>query len=52
METLEKKVNKYGNSGHIIFDTYMSFGSGIRIGDTVLIKCAKDKVIITKKKGE
>lgn len=52
MEVLEKKVNKFGNSGHIVFDTYMSFGSGIKIGDTVLIKCAKDKIIITKKKGE
>ena len=52
METLEKKVNKYGNSGHIIFDSYMSFGSGIKIGDIVLIKCAKAKIIITKKKGE
>lgn len=52
MEILEKKIKKSGNSGHIIFDSYMSFGSGIKIGDTVLVKCAKDKIIITKKKGE
>ena len=53
MENLEKKVVKLGNSGGIVVDSYMTFGSGIKIGDTVSIKCQKNKIIITKKeKGE
>jgi hypothetical protein len=53
MEVLEKKVVKLGNSGGIIVDSYMTFGSGIKVGDIVSIKCQTNKIIITKKnKGE
>lgn len=52
METIEKKITKSGNSGCLVVDSYMTFGSGIKIGDTVEIKCQKDKIIIKKKKGE
>ena len=48
MEVLEKKVVKLGNSGGIVVDSYMTFGSGIKIGDTISIKCQKNKLIITK----
>lgn len=53
MEVLEKKVVKLGNSAGIVVDSYMTFGSGIKVGDIVSIKCQKNKIIITKKeKGE
>lgn len=48
MEVLKKKVVKLGNSGGIVVDSYMTFGSGIKIGDTVEIKCQKNKLVITK----
>ena len=53
MEVIEKKIVRLGNSSGIIIDTRMSFGSNIKLGDTVTIKCQKNKLIITKKeKGE
>ena len=52
MDILEKKVVKLGNSAGIIVDSYMTFGSGIKIGDVVSIRCQKNKIIITKKERE
>lgn len=52
MRTIEKKISKVGNSGCLIVDSMMTFGSGIGIGDIVEIKCQEGKLIITKKKGE
>lgn len=52
MKGKDKKIIKVGNSTCVIIDSYMLFGSGIKLGDKVEVECEPNKIIITKKKGE
>lgn len=49
MKTIEKKISKFGTGAHIIVDNCMLFGSELKIGDKINIRCSKNKITITKK---
>lgn len=48
MAETSKTIIKFGNSVGMTIDTKMSFASGIKLGDTVVVKCSPKKIIITK----
>lgn len=48
MKTITKTIRQLGNSSGIIIDKIMEFQSGISVGDTVEIKCSKDRIVLKK----
>lgn len=54
MAEISKTIIKFGNSVGITIDSKMAFASGIKLGDTVKVKCSPKKIVIIKeeKKGE
>ena len=48
MAEISKDIIKFGNSIGITIDSKISFASGIKLGDTVNVKCLPNKIIITK----
>lgn len=53
MATIEKKIQKVGNSSGLIIDRTIKLLTGIDWNDNVQVKCSPNKIVITKiEKGE
>jgi antitoxin component of MazEF toxin-antitoxin module len=54
MAETKKTIIKIGNSNGMTIDSKMTFASGIGLGDTVVVKCSPNKIVLVKsdKKGE